>query len=165
MEYENINAAYSHFVEGIIEIRVKRTHRNGMDKEVLEGIRIRNKLLAKYRISQIHSYYVNFKRARNCVQSLIKRKKKSFIIHKLNENIGKPKDLWKCLESFGLSSGKEIKIKIKTKICLNNKGSPCFDDETNVETFKAFFSNLASDLFKKLQRYPHKLDDVHNYYH
>ena len=39
-----------------------------------------------------------------------------------------------------------------------------FDDKTNAETFKAFFSNLASDLVKKLQQSPHKLDEVRKYY-
>ena len=170
MEYENINAAYSHFVELITniidelapvkEIRVRKDSQEWMDQEVLEGIRIRNKLLTKYRTSQIHSDYVNFKKARNRVQSLIKRKKKSFIIDKLKENIGKPKDLWKCLKSLGLSSGKDS----SSKICLNNNGNPCFDDKTNAETFKAFFSNLASDLVKKLQRSPHRLDEVRKYY-
>ena len=160
MEYENINAAYSHFVELITniidelapvkEIRVRKDSQEWMDQEVLEGIRIRNKLLTKYRTSQIHSDYVNFKKARNRVQSLIKRKKKSFIIDKLKENIGKPKDLWKCLKSLGLSSGKDS----SSKICLNNNGNPCFDDKTNAETFKAFFSNLASDLVKKTPAVP-----------
>ena len=79
MEYENIDAAYSHFVELITniidelapvkEIRVRKDSQEWMDQEVLEGIRIRNKLLTKFRTSQIHSDYV---------QSLIKRKKKIF---------------------------------------------------------------------------------------
>ena len=102
LEYGNINAAYSHFAEmitGIInelapakEIRVKKDSQEWMDQEVLEGIRTRNKLLTKYRTSQIYSDYINFKKARNRVQSLIKRKKKSFITDKLNENIGKTKN-------------------------------------------------------------------------
>ena len=78
----------------------------------------------------------------------------------LNEDIGKPKELCKCLNSLGLSSGKDS----SSKICLNDEGSPCFDDKTNAETFKAFFSNLASNLVKKLQRIPHKLDEVRKYY-
>ena len=104
--------------------------------------------------------YVNFKKARNHVQNLIKRKKKSFAIGKLNENIGKPKELWKCLKSSGLSSGKDS----PSKICLSNKGKPCFDHKTNANVFKDFFSNLASNLVKKLKRSPHRLDNVHKYY-
>ena len=128
-----------------------------MDQEVFERIRIRNKLLTKHRTSQIHSDYIICKKARNRVQSLIKRKKKS---DKSNENMGKLKGLWKCLKSLRLSSGKIHLLKfVGTK-----KVTHVFDDKTNAETFKAFFSNLACDLVKKLQRSSHKLDEVRKYY-
>ena len=88
LEYGNINAAYSHFVEmitGIInelapakEIRVKKDSQEWMDQEVLEGIRTRNKLLTKYRTSQIYSDYINFKKARNRVFSCNQKKEKIF---------------------------------------------------------------------------------------
>ena len=131
-----------------------------MDHEVLEGIRVRDKLLTKFRSSKTHFDYVNFKKARNHVQNLIKKKKKSFIVGKLNENIGKPKELWKCLKSLGLSSGNNS----PSKICLNDKGKPPFDDKSNAEIFKGFFSNLASDLVKKLKPSSHRLDEVRKYY-
>ena len=35
---------------------------------------------------------------------LIKEKKRQFYTHKLKENIGKPKELWKALKSLGLPS-------------------------------------------------------------
>ena len=35
---------------------------------------------------------------------MIKNKKKNFVVRKLNENIGKPKKLWKSLTSLGLPS-------------------------------------------------------------
>ena len=85
LEYENINAAYSHFVELITntsneitpvrEIRIRKDSQEWMDHEVLEGIRICDKLLKKFRNSKIHSDYINFKKARNHVQNLIKQKK------------------------------------------------------------------------------------------
>ena len=37
---------------------------------------------------------------------MIKDKKKNFVIGKLNDNIGKPKELWKSLKSLGLPSKK-----------------------------------------------------------
>ena len=145
MEYEGINAAYSHFVELITnivneiapvrEIRIRKDSQEWMDHEVFEGIRSREKLLKKFRTSKIHSDYVNFKKARYHLQNLIKQKKKSFIVGKLNENIGKPKELWKCLKSLGLSSGKES----PSKICLSDEGKPCFDDKTNADIFREFF--------------------------
>ena len=47
-----------------------------MDQEVLGGIRIRDRLLTKFRSSKTHADYVNFKKARNHVQNLVKNKKK-----------------------------------------------------------------------------------------
>ena len=46
------------------------------------------------------------KKARMKVQYLINDKKKTFVVGKLNENIGKPKELWKSLKSLGLPSKK-----------------------------------------------------------
>ena len=156
IDFDNITVAYSHFVELVTniideiapmrEVRVRKNTQEWMDQEVLEGIRIRDRLLTKFRSSKTHVDYVNFKKARNHVQNLIKKKKKSFAVGKLNENIRKPKDLWKCLKSLGLSSGNNS----PSKISLNHKGKPSFDDKTNAEIFKDFFSNLASDLVKKL---------------
>ena len=88
------------------EVRVRKNTQEWMDQEFLEGIRICDRLLTKFRSSKTHIDYVNFKKARNHVQNLIKKKKKSFVVGKLNENIRKPKDLWKCLKSLGLFSGK-----------------------------------------------------------
>ena len=134
MTYENTIAAYSNFIELITniidelalvkEIHVRKDSQEWMDQEVLDGIRIRNKLLTKYRTSKVHSDYVNFEEARNRVQSLTKERK-SFIIDKLSESIGKPKDLWKCLKPLGLSSGKDS----ASKIYLNNASNPCLDEK------------------------------------
>ena len=51
-----------------------------------------------------------------------------------------------------------------SKICLNDKGKPSFDNKSNTEIFKEYFSNLASDLVKKLKPSPHRLDEVRKYY-
>ena len=79
------------------------------------------------------------------MQNLIKQKKKSLVVGKLNENMGKPKELWKSLKSLGLPSGKES----PSKICLSDEGKPCFDDKTNAGIFKEFFSNQGSNLVQK----------------
>ena len=116
-------------------MRIRKDTQEWVDHEVPEGIRIRDKLLTKFRSSKTHVDYVNFKKARNHVQNLIKKKKKSFIVGKRNENIGKPKELWKCLKSLGLSSGNNS----PSKLCLNDKGKPFFDNKSNAEIFKEFF--------------------------
>ena len=49
------------------EVRVRKNTQEWMDQEVLEGIRIRDRLLTKFRSSKTHVDYVNFKKARNHV--------------------------------------------------------------------------------------------------
>ena len=171
-DFIDINAAYSHFIQLIVsvideiaplkEIRVRNNTQEWMDEEVLEGIRIRDKLLSKFKRTKSHTDHVNFKKSRNNVLSLIKKKKKNCVIGKLNENIGKPKELWKSLKSLGLPS-KQDKA---SKICLKKDGQHCFDDKTNSNIFKNFFSNLATELVKKLPDPPCKfgIDSVKNYY-
>ena len=103
------------------------------------------------------------KEAKYHAVKLIKQKKSQFYNEKLKENIGKPKELWKALKSLGLPSKKGT----ISNICLKKDDNICFDDKTNVNTFKEFSCNLASDLVAKLPP-PSKrieLDTVRNYYH
>ena len=90
---------------------------------------------------------------------MIKRK---LVVGKLNENIGKPKELWKSLKSFGLPSQQAS----PSTICLEKGRSLSFDSKTNAEIFKDFYSNLASDLLKKLPSSPNKFgkETVKKYY-
>ena len=93
---------------------------------------------------------------------MIKYKKKNFIVGKLNENIGKPKELWKSLKSLGLLSKKSS----SSTICLKKDGILSFDPNANAEIFKDFYSNLANDLLKKLPNPPNKYgrDTIKKYY-
>ena len=69
----NINAAYSHFIQLIVsvineiaalkEICVRNNTQEWMDEEVLEGIRIRDKLLSKFKRTKSHTDHVNFKKS------------------------------------------------------------------------------------------------------
>ena len=52
--------------------------------------------------SGLHIDKDNYKEVRNEVQKLICTKKRAYFENKLTENIGKPKELWKCLKSLGL---------------------------------------------------------------
>ena len=93
---------------------------------------------------------------------MIKKKQKNFIAEKLNQNISKPKELWKSLKSLGLPS----KQQSSSTICLEKDGILSFDHQANVEIFKDFYSNLASDLVKKLPKPPNKFGTgtVREYY-
>ena len=168
-KFTDLNDAYSDFtgkvtsvidqIAPIKEIRVKNNSQDWFDAEIHEEIEMRDKLLAKSRKSTDHE---NYKKARNKVQYLINDKKKTFVVGKLNENIGKPKELWKSLKSLGLPS----KQASPTTICLEKGGSLSFDSKINAEIFKDFYSNLASDLLKKLPSSPNKFgkETVKTYY-
>ena len=118
-----------------------RTSLSGLDSEIQEEIETQNKLLAKFKKS---------KKAHSKIQYLIKDKNKTFVVGKLNENIGKPKELWKSLKSLGLPSRRAS----PSAICLEKNRTLSFDSKTNSEIFRDFFSNLASDLSKKLPSPP-----------
>ena len=94
--------------------------------------------------------------------SLIYKKKKLLFKEKLNENIGKPKELWKSLNSLGLPS----KNKSGNKIRLHENGKLNFEPKVNANIFKNFFSNLADDLLKKLPNPKNKfnMDSVKSHY-
>ena len=84
------------------------------------------------------------------------------MVGKLNENIGKPKELWKSLKSLGLPSNKAT----PSSICLEKDGTLSFNSKTNAEIFKDFYSNLAGDLLKKLPSLTNKfgIEAVKKYY-
>ena len=113
-KFKDINDAYSDFIGKVTsvidqiasmkEIRVKNSSQDWSDAEIHEEIEKRDKLLAKFKTSRKSTDHENYKKARNKVQCLINDKKKTFVVGKLNENIGKPKELWKSLKSLGLPS-------------------------------------------------------------
>ena len=151
-----MNEAYLDFVEktsDVIneiaptkEICLKNNTAEWFDEEILEGIRGRDKLFRKFKKSKSNVDNINYKKARNQLQHLIKRKKRDFVSLKLTENISKPKELWNSLKKLGLPS----KSGPTSNICLGKKDKVSFDNKENAETFKNFYENLSSDLVNKL---------------
>ena len=94
---------------------------------------------------------------------MIREKKKHFFEEKLNENIGKPKELWKTLKSLGLPTKNSSN---STNICLGDKDKLNFEAKSNAEIFKNFFSNLASNLVSKLPQATQRfgMNSVSSYY-
>ena len=171
-KFKDVTDAYSDFIGKVTsvidqivpmkEIRVKNNSQDWFDAEIHEEIETRDKLLAKFKKSRKSTDHETYKKARNKVQYLINDKKKTFVVGKLNENFGKPKELWKSLKSLGLPS----KQASPSTICLEKGGSLSFDSKTNAEIFKDFYSDLASDLLKKLPSPPNKFgkEAVKKYY-
>ena len=80
MEYNDINEAYTAIIEKVMsvinqiaplkEIRIKGNTQQWFDEEIMEEIRVRDKMFSKFKKSKLHVDNVNYKKARNHVQSL-----------------------------------------------------------------------------------------------
>ena len=112
--FDDINEAYSDFFERtsdvinkiapMKDICIKSNTAEWVDEEVLQGINTRDKLFKKFKKSKSHIDNINYKKYRNQLQELIKRKKRNFISQNLTENISKPRKLWQSLKKLGLPS-------------------------------------------------------------
>ena len=104
-----MNAAYDAFIAKLTEVidklapikevRIKNNTQEWFDDEVHSAIQNRDKRFSVFKRTRLCGDKLAFKRTQNYVQSLIKKKKKQFMKNKLDENIGKPKELWKTLKS------------------------------------------------------------------
>ena len=72
------------------EICVKKRTKEWFDGELVESINFRDKLFKKFKLQLDKEL---FNAAENSIQMLIIKKTKYFFKEKLNENIGKPKEL------------------------------------------------------------------------
>ena len=88
----------------------------------------------------------NYNQARNEVQKLICTKKSDYFESKLNENIGKPQELWKSLKSLGLKFERSI-FNIN---CLENDKSANVYVKNIAKYFSAHLPNLVENLVSKL---------------
>ena len=83
-----------------------------------------------------------------CKINLILEKK--FFKNRLNDSIGKPKELWKALKYLGSPS--------KTSVCgtttLKVKNTASIDTKSTLDVFKNYYSTLPDNLLKKLPTPP-----------
>ena len=170
--YDDIDTAYLDFTNKLTKvindvapfkkICVKNNTCEWVDDEIFEAIRTREKLFKKFKKSRLHADGVNFRKARNRLQAMIKNKKRNYITNKLSENIAKPKELWKNLSQLGLPSKK----KANTKICLKENGELKLDSKSNCKIFKEFFETLSTNLVNKLPTATNVfgIDKVREYY-
>ena len=96
--------------------------------------------------SKLHIDKEIYKIARYEVQKLISYKKKEFFDNRINDSIGKPKELWKALKSLGLPS----KISVCGTTALIVKNTTSFETKSKLEdvqdVFKNYYSTLADNL-------------------
>ena len=88
----------------------------------------------------------NFKKLRNEIQREVKIAKSSFMEKELEQNINKPKKLWQNLQSLGYSN----KTRSRTNIVLRISDKLCYDTLEICNHINDFFTNIASNLVKKL---------------
>ena len=94
-KFTDINCAYSDFigklttiidkVAPVREMRIKANSQEWFDEEIHEHIALRDKMLAKLKKSRKQCDDQNYKKAHKHVQTMIKRKKKNFVLDKLNQ--------------------------------------------------------------------------------
>ena len=160
---ECVNGAYSDFVSKLMnaidsispskQVRVKSNTKAWFDRNILEAIRIRDKLRKKYKKSGLNVDFDMFKNAQKHAKQLIKTKKCTYVKDQLRENIGNPSKLWKVVKSIGLPS----KANSTAKVCLKDKDNTLlFEPKETSNVFKEFYENLAQSLLDKLPPAPNK---------
>ena len=108
--YSNdVDIAYLDFIQHITsvinkiapfkEIRVKSYSHSWFDGEILDKVILRDKRLKKFKDPRLNIGEQLYKEAKINVYKLIKNKKRDFYQEKLRDNVGKPKELWKPLNT------------------------------------------------------------------
>ena len=84
-------------------------------------------------------------------KAFLKKLEYRFLVERLNDSIGKPKELWNALKSLGLPC--------KTSVCgttaLKVKNGTSFEIKSTLDVFKNYYSTLAGNLLKKLPSPPY----------
>ena len=124
--------------------RIKRNSQELFDGEVTGKISVRGKLFKKCKKSKFHIDKEIYKIARYEVQKLISYQEKMFFDDRLNDSIGKHKELWKALKSLGLPSKPSVRGTNALKV--NNAMS--FETKSTLEAFKNHYFTLAKNLLK-----------------
>ena len=163
--FENVNEAYVDFINKFMnvidkiapfkQIRVKTNTKPWFDGEILERIRVRDKLRVKYKKSGLQIDFDMFKNAQKLAKQITKVKKCDYFKDQLKANIAKPSNLWKVLKSIGVPSNANN----AAKVCLKDKNNDLvFEPKETCNVFKTFYKNLAQSLVDKLPPAPNKFN-------
>ena len=106
----------------------------------------RNKPKKTFLHTKLHVGYEIFKEQQNIVQREIIQKKANYVKKPLQKNTNSPKELWKPLKNLDVS----CKVSRQPKICLRKNNLLQFNVKKHVNTFKAFYRNLAAELVNRL---------------
>ena len=104
-DYENFIQKLKNVINKLAHSKTKWVKGNSQqwfDCEILESISLQDKLFKKFKHSKLNVDKEIYNKACIKLHSLILQKKREYFKKKLQENIAKPKDLWKTLKSLGL---------------------------------------------------------------
>ena len=143
--FYNVNIAYLDLVGKILsvvnkiapfkDLRIKHNTQDWFDDEVAEAIKLRKKRLKIFKSTKLHIHEELYKESKYVAVKLIENKKKKFYKEKLNENIGKPKHLWKALKPLGLPYKKGS----ISNVCLNKDDKASSDEKkTQILSYNSF---------------------------
>ena len=155
-EFNCVNEAYQDLTDKVMmttdkiapfkEIRVKGNSKPWFDGEVVEKLRVRDKMKKKASQTKLQVDYDNFKCSQKHAKKLVSKKKREYVKEQISANIAKPSKLWKTLKSIGLPT----KTKGQSKICLNENGEMKYEGKETSRIFKEFYENLAESLVGQL---------------
>ena len=159
-EFDNASMAFVDFsnkfrqsvddVAPIKTTKIKNSSQEWFYREVAEKIALRDKLYKKFKSTKTDADNALFNRAKNDVLGTIYRKNNNYFTNELNENIGRPTELWKYLKDLGVT-----KFKIpssQSNFCLKKDNEFIFNHRQIANVFKDFFGNLSTNLLNLLPR-------------
>ena len=125
-----VDAAYTDFLNKLMKVVNEIAPSNFW--EIAELIHAPEKLLLKFKKSNLHIDEKNYKKVKYQVQNLIRKKKRELYETNLRQKMNKLKELWKTLKSMGLPS----KAVTASNICLKSRNEILFNASKNCSIFK-----------------------------
>ena len=130
------------------EVRIKQRSESWMSSDILDNIRERDSLLAKFnKNNHMTEYYDEYRKMRNKVQREIKHAKQHYLVNKIDDNKHDSKKLWQNLKELGYQN----KSKDSYNIVLDIDGKKCFECKEVADQFNKFFTGVAAKLVGELR--------------
>ncbi|XP_071959824.1 uncharacterized protein [Antedon mediterranea] len=136
------------------EVRIRHSSQPWMTPDILKIIKARDIYLKKFKRTRNLLYRTEYCKLRNQVQRNIKEAKQTHFIDKINTNRHNPKKLWKVIKDLGYQNKQNETASITLKI--NDK--LCSKPNIIASHFNSFFTNVASDLVRKLPQRSYEFD-------
>jgi hypothetical protein len=125
---------------------IKQNTEPWITSEILETIRLRDRLRLKHVRTKKDEDYKDFCKLRNSVQKLCKKAKAEYFNTQVEQHKNDSKKLWNQFKKLGYKQN----VKGSSKIVIDVDGNICHDDYVIANNFNTFFTTIASTLVEKL---------------